>query len=160
MRCLGRWQTDLPAEVVAKFYLTDNMKLRLVGFGLGLFANEVNYYSYLQPTATVRSPQLYFGDIHYPSNRFLLIMEKVDGTRNFLKDAISDDDCRSMLQAIARFHAPYLGKADAPEIGWCASTHDEVMEVFDDVSPSVSVTVSPALDLYPRATCLLQSRSS
>lgn len=36
-------QTDIPAEVVAKFYLNENVKLQLLGYGLGLFANEVNY---------------------------------------------------------------------------------------------------------------------
>ena len=67
------------AEVVAKF-TPASKKLQAISLTLGLFSCEFHYYRYLSARSAVRCPQLIYGDFHYRSHRFMLILEKVDGT--------------------------------------------------------------------------------
>ena len=104
-------------EVVAKFAPT-GAKVQAISTILGLFATEFHYYKYLADASPVRTPHMIFGDIHYSSSRFILILEKVEGTRNFLEDQLPDSEIEQMMCTLARFHAPYLGGSTENDIAF------------------------------------------
>ena len=117
-------EVPFAAEVVAKFAPTGT-KVQAVSTILGLFATEFHYYKYIAGASPVRAPLMIFGDIHYRSSRFILILEKIEGTRNFLEDQLPDSEVDSMMGTLARFHAPYLGRSTANEIAFAPDVEQD-----------------------------------
>ena len=46
-----------------------------------------------------------FGDFDYRSHRFIFILNRIEGTRSFLKNDASEPDSQRMMGALGRFHA-------------------------------------------------------
>jgi tRNA A-37 threonylcarbamoyl transferase component Bud32 len=108
---------DVPPQVVCKFPPA-TLYNRLVGTGADLFLQELHYYMFCQPASVVMSPKLIFGEMDYRSRDFIIFMEKIDGTRNFLEDTVTAKECEEMMRAVGKFHRPWVGRSDAAAIAW------------------------------------------
>jgi hypothetical protein len=139
---LVRWEFEeevsFPLEVVAKFTPQNNWKLQLLATAMGFFAAEYHYYKFCSERSGLPGgvPRLIFGDFHYRSARFVLFLEKIDGTRNFLQDTSTKDEREQMIRALAAFHAVHLGRTGARSVAWAPRIEDGSQKFFETlVSP-------------------------
>lgn len=91
-----------------------------------LYRRECDYYRLLSRQAPIRSPVLYYGDYDRRSNRFVLVLEDLDGMARVDEiDGAGTEQARCAVRAIAKFHAASWNRVHEPPYS----------DIFDSLEP-------------------------
>ncbi len=105
-----------PESVIVKLPSSDPKTLRL-SKSLNLYKRELDYYRFVAPHAPVRSPTMFYGDLDRKSDRFVLVLEDLDGMETMDQiEGASPERARMAIRAAARLHGRYWNKTNLPPL--------------------------------------------
>lgn len=107
----------LPSTLIAKCAARNDN--RAVAQLLDFYNREANFYNHVAPTCPFRVPQSYYAAVDQQTYDFVLLMEDL-GDVSPVDQLVgsTEEEAFDKIDKIARLHARWWGKCDAPENNW------------------------------------------
>ena len=107
-----------PASVVGKFPAVDELSRR-TGGETESYVREVGFYRDLQGRTPIRTPSIFHLDEDIDANKFVLLMEDLDGSvQGDQLDGCSVEAAQLAVAAAADLHGPHWGDTSLAGLSW------------------------------------------
>jgi len=150
--------SDAPATVMVKLPREDPGS-RQIGVGLGTYEAEVRFYREVAPTVSVKTPQLYWGDVESSTGRFTLVMEDLasHGEPGDMIAGGTVDQAAAALEALVALQAPRWNESALHDLPWLAAPERSQI-MFAGVAPGFPPFAERFGDLLPADDIALVER--
>ena len=103
---------NCPASVIVKMPALDEAAVFTSSI-LRMYIREVRFFKSLAKECPVITPKSYFGEINEETSQFAMVLEDLAGHRIVDQTVgITIDDARRAVDALAKIHAKWWGRAD------------------------------------------------
>jgi len=91
------------------------------------YEREVRFYERIAEEVELRTPKRYFSHFDEDTSDFVLLIEDMSPSRcGNQVEGCSQDEARTTVLNMARFHATYWGKVDTPQLDWIPYGNDPI----------------------------------